>query len=257
MVINKETGTRFLAVIIMAAGKGTRMKSDFPKILHPLNGRPMVSHVLDIARSLRPNRLILIVGFQKGRVMEAVKANDIIFVHQDNPQGTGHAILQTEVALDGFSGDVLILSGDVPLLPEPVLDDFVQFHRQTNAWMTLMTANLEDPTGYGRIVRDENGFVTAIIEEKDADDRIRGIKEFNSGIYLIRSDSLFDRLKQISNDNAKSEYYLTDIVGIAVRDGLMVAANKIEDANLVLGINTVEELAEAEHVLMRRIAGEQ
>lgn len=233
------------------------MKSNLPKVLHPLNDRPMVLHVLDIARSLRPRRLILIVGFQKEQVMEAVKANDIVFVHQDDPQGTGHAILQTETALEGFAGDVLILSGDVPLLPKPVLEDFVRFHRQKNAWMTLMTADLEDPTGYGRIVRNEQGFVSAIVEEKDADDWIRRIKEFNSGIYLIRSDNLFDRLKQISNDNAKSEYYLTDIVGIAVRQGLPVAANKIEDANLVLGINTIEELAAAEGILTQRIASEQ
>jgi UDP-N-acetylglucosamine pyrophosphorylase len=245
---------RSLAVVIMAAGKGTRMKSDLPKVLHPLQGRPMVRYVMDTANALEPERLILIVGYQKQRVIDAVKADDAIIVDQNDPQGTGHAIMQTEGALEGFSGDMMILSGDVPLLPALVLKRFLQAHRDSGAWITLMIANLDDPTGYGRIVRNAGGSVSAIVEEKDADETTRQIKEFNSGIYLIKSDGLFDRLRRIKNDNAKGEYYLTDIVGIAVRDGLQVDAYRVEDAKLILGVNTVEELREAEYILKTRTA---
>jgi len=247
-----EGEKRSLAVVVMAAGKGTRMKSDLPKVLHDLGGRPMICHVLDIARELAPDRLIVIVGYRKDLVMDAVKADDAIIVPQDDPQGTGHAILQTEGALTGFFGDVLILSGDVPLLPASVLKRFVEAHQKSDAWLTLMTAELDNPTGYGRIVRDHHGFVTAIVEEKDADDRFRRIKEFNSGIYVIRSDGLFNRLRRIRNDNAKHEYYLTDLVGIAVADGVPVGAFRVADPNLVLGVNTVQELNSAERVLMMR-----
>jgi UDP-N-acetylglucosamine diphosphorylase/glucosamine-1-phosphate N-acetyltransferase len=244
--------TRRLAIIIMAAGKGTRMKSDLPKVLHPLNHHPMVSYVLDIARTLIPSRLIVVVGFGKDQVMEAIHADDVTFAFQDNPQGTGHAVMQTESALKDFSGDVLILSGDVPLLPAEILDDFIQFHHQSRAWLTLMTAELPDPTGYGRIVRNDKGLVTAIVEEKDADDRIRNIKEFNSGIYLVQSSQLFFYLHKVDNNNVKKEYYLTDLVRIAIEHQQPVAAYQIEDANLVLGINTIQELHDAEQVLIYR-----
>jgi len=242
-----------LAVVIMAAGKGTRMKSDLPKVLHQLAGRPMVCHVLEMARELAPDRVIVIVGYRKEMVSDVVEAHDVTIVTQDDPQGTGHAILQTERALAGFSGDVLILSGDVPLLPASVLEAFVEAHQESDAWLTVMTADLDDPTGYGRIVRGRNGFVTGIVEEKDADDQVRRIKEFNSGIYLMRSDNLFDRLRRIGNDNAKHEYYLTDIVRIAVSDGVPVAAFRVDDASQVLGVNTIEELRDAEHVLNARL----
>jgi UDP-N-acetylglucosamine diphosphorylase/glucosamine-1-phosphate N-acetyltransferase len=248
--------TRRLAVIVLAAGKGTRMKSDLPKILHPLLNRPMVLYVLDIARALTPSRLVMVVGFGKDRVIEAVRADDVIFAIQDDPQGTGHAVLQTEAALKDFVGDVLILSGDVPLLPVSVLDDFLRFHYQSRAWLTLMTAELPDPTGYGRIVRDHQGFVTAIVEEKDAGDQIRSIKEFNSGIYLAQHQDLFQYLRRLKNDNAKGEYYITDLVRIALDQGRQVAAYKIDNANLVLGINTLDELAEAEEVLKHRLGTE-
>jgi UDP-N-acetylglucosamine diphosphorylase/glucosamine-1-phosphate N-acetyltransferase len=244
--------TRRLAVVVLAAGKGTRMESGFPKVLHLLNGRPMISYVLDVARSLSPTRLILVVGFEKQIVKETVGSDDVIFVDQDDPQGTGHAVLQTEQALKGFAGDVMILSGDVPLLTGAVVEEFVQFHRSSGVWLSLMTAEVDDPTGYGRIVRDESSLVSTIVEHKDADEEIRNIKEYNAGIYLVKYDGLFNRLKRITNDNAKGEYYVTDLVKIAVGDGKPVAAFRIDDANLVRGINTVEELEEAEQVIIGR-----
>ncbi len=243
---------RRLSVVIMAAGKGTRMNSDLPKVLHPLNHRPMIAYVVDAARSLLPSKLIAVIGYQKEKVMKSIGADDVTFAHQDDPQGTGHAVLQTEPALDEFAGDVMILSGDVPLLTETVLQEYLQHHRKSGAWLTLLTAEVEDPTGYGRIVRDDTGLVTAIVEHKDADEEIRKIKEYNSGIYLVQHDELFDRLHRISNDNAKGEYYITDIVKIALEDGCKVSAYKIEDATLVKGINTAAELAEAEQVLTQR-----
>ena len=245
-----------LAIVIMAAGKGTRMKSDLPKVLHQLQGRPLVSHVMDTARALGPERLVLIAGYQKRRVLDAVMADDVIAVSQDDPRGTGHAIMQTEAALSDFSGDVMILSGDVPLLPASELKKFLDHHRKSEAWITLMTADLDNPTGYGRIVRNANGSVSAIVEEKDADEATRQVKEFNSGIYLIKSQGLFDRLRRIGNDNAKGEFYLTDIVGIAVRDGLRVTAYRVEDAREILGVNTVEELRQVDHILKMRIASD-
>ncbi len=244
--------TRRLSVIIMAAGKGTRMNSNLPKVLHPLNHRPMIAYVVDAARSLQPSKLIAVIGYQKEKVMESIGADDVTFAFQDDPQGTGHAALQTEPALDGFAGDVMILSGDVPLLTEKVLKKYLRHHRNSGAWLTLLTAEVDDPTGYGRIVRDDTGLVTAIVEHKDADQEIRKIKEYNSGIYLVQHNDLFDRLHRIGNDNAKGEYYITDIVKIALEDGCKVSAYKIDDANLVKGINTAAELAEAEQVLTQR-----
>jgi UDP-N-acetylglucosamine diphosphorylase/glucosamine-1-phosphate N-acetyltransferase len=238
----------------MAAGKGTRMNSDLPKVLHPLNQRPMIAYVFDAARSLKPTKLIAIIGYQKNKVMESIGAEDITFAFQDDPQGTGHAVLQTEQALDGFDGDIMILSGDVPLLTQEVLKDYLNHHRRSGVWLTLLTAEVDDPTGYGRIVRDDTGLVTAIVEHKDADEETRKIKEYNSGIYLIQRDELFDRLRRIDNNNAKGEYYITDIVKIALDDGCKISAYKIDDANLVKGINTASELAEAEQVLKKRKA---
>jgi UDP-N-acetylglucosamine diphosphorylase/glucosamine-1-phosphate N-acetyltransferase len=246
--------TRRLSVVIMAAGKGTRMNSDLPKVLHSLNHRPMIAYVVDAARSLKPSNLIAVIGYQKDKVMESIGAEDITFAFQDDPQGTGHAALQTEHALDGFEGDIMILSGDVPLLTTEVLKDYLNHHRKSGVWLTLLTAEVDDPTGYGRIVRDETGLVTAIVEHKDADEETRKIKEYNSGIYLVQHDELFDRLHRIDNDNAKGEYYITDIVKIALEDGCRISAHKIDDANLVKGINTASELTEAELVLKKRNA---
>ena len=240
--------TRQLAVIIMAAGKGTRMKNpDLAKVMYTLNGRPMIDHVVDQALQLEVAKTITIVGWQKDTVIEhlirAVKP--VVCVEQTPQLGTGHAVMQAEPELNGFVGDVLVLSGDVPLLTHSTLDRLVQHHRESGASATVLTTVLEDPSGYGRILRGDNGSVSAIIEHKDATAQQRAIREINTGIYVFDRRALFDGLRHISPDNSQKEYYLTDVFSYFWKHDLPIAAIVAGDSSEVQGINTLEQLEEA------------
>ncbi len=243
-----------LATIILAAGKGKRMKSDLPKVLHPLNNRPMIQYVIDVAEEIGSQRIVLIVGHKKELVMEAVKDRSVDFVVQEQQLGTGHAVRQTEDLFRNFEGDVLVLSGDVPLLTTETIRHLIEIHKQEKPLATLLTAEMEDPTGYGRIVRDENGFVQKIVEHKDADSKTRQIKEINVGIYLFNGPKLFETLPLIRNDNSQGEYYLPDVVKIYVDRGEKVAAVLTSDVEETHGINDVEQLTRAEKLLLERIS---
>lgn len=243
-----------LAVLILAAGKGTRMKSDLPKVLHPIHGRPMLEYVIETAEQLAPQTVIIIVGHQAPLVQEAVKETltknskhlSIRFALQSPQLGTGHAVMQAEGALDDFPGDVLVLSGDAPLITAPTLQALWTLHREMKAVATILTAVLENPTGYGRIIRDESGQrVLKNVEQKDATESELSVKEINSGIYLFEKTALFAALKNIRNDNAQQEYYLPDVIKIFVAEGKTVSAMTAPDATEIRGINTPEQLAEA------------
>lgn len=234
----------------MAAGKGTRMKSDLAKVLHPLNRRPMVHYVLDTAFALNPEKVALIVGHQADAVKEATKLYRVDYALQSPQLGTGHAVMQAESALSDFEGDAMVLSGDVPLTQAKTLIALLNTHREKKAVATVLTAVLDDPTGYGRVIRGEQGDVLKIVEHKDASAAEINIREINSGIYVFNKAKLFDALKQISNDNAQGEYYLPDVFKIFFSNGERIAAVSALDFNEIRGINTPEQLKEAEAILL-------
>ncbi|NTU68713.1 MAG: NTP transferase domain-containing protein [Chlorobiaceae bacterium] len=239
-----------LAVVIMAAGKGTRMKSDLPKVLHPANGHPVVEYVIRKSLSLEPESIVLVVGHQAELVRQATSHLPVSYALQQPQLGTGHAVMQTEPALNQFDGEVIILSGDAPLFTTTTLRALVDFHRSRNAVATVLTANMDDPTGYGRVIRNQGGEeVLRIVEQKDASDEEKAVTEINSGVYVFNARELFAALKSITNTNAQQEYYLTDVFGICFGKGLKVCAFKVGDPNEIRGINTPEQLREAELLL--------
>ena len=239
-----------LAILIMAAGKGTRMKSDLPKVLHPANGRPVIEHVLDTAGRLHPDKTVLIVGHQAELVVQATRNYPVTPVVQEPQLGTGHAVMQAEAPLRSFSGEVLVLSGDAPLVRSRTLEQLLSFHRSEKASATVLTAELDDPSGYGRIIRDRlSGDVLRIVEQKDASPEERLVHETNSGIYVFNSKILFEALGELRTDNAQQEYYLTDVFGICFDKGEKVSAWRVENADEIRGINTPEQLLEAEALL--------
>ncbi|MEW6511403.1 MAG: sugar phosphate nucleotidyltransferase [Bacteroidota bacterium] len=244
-----------LAVVIMAAGKGTRMNNPaMAKVMYMIDGRPLVDWVVDRASALEAARTVAIVGWQKEDVIAhlAGVAPHVACVEQTPQLGTGHAVMQAEPALRGFAGDVLVLSGDVPMLTTVTARRLIESHRGSNAVATVLTAVLEDPTGYGRILRDGNGAVTGIIEHKDATEEQRSIREINSGIYVFDASALFDGLRHLTPDNVQKEYYLTDVVRHLTRNGRRVAALAADDPEEVAGINTPAQLEAARRVLTGR-----
>lgn len=240
--------SRNLAVVIMAAGKGTRMKNpDTAKVMYVVDGKPMVQHVVDLALALGSERTVAIVGWQKESVIAQLAGarSGVECVEQSPQLGTGHAVMQAERALAGFRGDVLVLSGDVPLLTRTTASSLIGHHRETGAAATLLTAVLDDPSGYGRVLRGEGGEVVGIIEHKDATEEQRAIREINSGIYVFDRERLFEGLAHITPHNAQKEYYLTDVFHYFWRHGLAVQAVPSGDAREIMGVNTPEQLEEA------------
>lgn len=242
-------GLRPFVTVIMAAGKGTRMKSDLAKVLHPLHGRPMIGYVIDLARRLGSARIIAIIGHQKDRVREILSDEKIEFAVQEPQLGTGHAVMQTESLLGRYDGDALVLSGDVPALSEATLKKLIRLHQDEQATATMLTAIFEDPAGYGRVLRKNDGTVLKNVEHKDATDMERTVKEINAGIYLFRVPDLFLALKRIRSDNAQNEYYLPDVLKIFIDEGKKVCALIADDPKEIAGINTPEQLSEVERSL--------
>ncbi|MDD5087248.1 MAG: NTP transferase domain-containing protein [bacterium] len=230
----------------MAAGKGTRMNSDLPKVLHCLSGKPLIHHVVETAKRLGADRLIAVVGHRREDVQKALEGQGVEFVVQESQLGTGHAVQQAIPALRDFRGEVVVLSGDVPLLRASSLEQLVKYHRKTDAAATVLTAIAPDPFSYGRIVRDAEGKFAKIVEERDANERERSVREVNSGVYCFRAISLFGALQHLKNDNRKGEYYLTDVIGILRQSGEVVQAIDLAGFYEIRGINTAAELEEAE-----------
>jgi UDP-N-acetylglucosamine diphosphorylase/glucosamine-1-phosphate N-acetyltransferase len=248
---NNNMNTK-LATIILAAGKGTRMRSGLAKVLHPLDGKPMVVYPIELGRAVGSEIIAVIVGHQADKIKESITGDDIVFVHQEQQLGTGHAVLQCRDALQMFQGHILILCGDVPLLLPATIEALRAEHVSHQAAVTVLTTLFDDPTGYGRIVKDESDTILKIVEERDATDDERKIKEINSGIYCVDSEFLFYAVGRITNDNAQGEYYLTDILEIA--SGMKYTAKSfvIEDPIEVMGINTIEDLARADQIMKIR-----
>ncbi len=239
-----------LKTLILAAGKGTRMKSELPKVIHEVNGIPMISKIIKVLEVLKPEENILILGHKKEEVLKVV-GEDADYVVQTEQLGTGHAVLQAKDKLKDYDGDVMILCGDTPLLREETLKELYKFHKDTDSVTTILTSIYDNPFGYGRIVK-ENGLVKAIVEEKEADAEIKKIKEVNAGVYCFKGRELFEALSKITNNNEKGEYYLTDIIGIQVGEGKQVQSYVLSDNIEILGVNSKVELAQASKVLRDR-----
>jgi bifunctional UDP-N-acetylglucosamine pyrophosphorylase/glucosamine-1-phosphate N-acetyltransferase len=247
-------GMDSLATIVLAAGKGTRMKSSLIKVLHPVAGLPMIAWPVAAARDAGSETIVLVIGHQANAVQGAFRGvADIRCAMQEEQLGTGHAVACALDALAGFRGTALILCGDTPLLRAETLKTMLTYHQENRAAITVLTAQMDDPYGYGRVVRDSSGGVSRIVEQKDADTEEQEIREINSGIYCMDSAFLFDNIKGIGNDNSQREYYLTDLLAIAVGRGLTCLALKTADADEIMGVNDRVQLAKAGRVLRGRI----
>ncbi len=238
-----------LSVIILAAGKGTRMKSDLAKVLHPALGRPLIDWVIDQADAAGAGRRVVVVGHQREAVMDAVRARGVEFAVQAEQLGTGHAVQMCAGQFRDQGGEVIVLSGDVPLLSANTLKALVAQHRDSGDKATVLTALFEDPTGYGRLIRDASGRVQRIVEQKDASPDELAVKEINSGIYVFDVAALFTYIQRLDQNNAQGELYLTDVVRHLVQDGEPVGALLAGDPEEIQGVNTVEQLAAVETAL--------
>jgi bifunctional UDP-N-acetylglucosamine pyrophosphorylase/glucosamine-1-phosphate N-acetyltransferase len=238
-----------LHVVILAAGKGTRMKSSLPKVLHRVGGLPMVEHVLRAADALRPRSVVVVVGHQGEQLRAALAPHSgLTFVVQEPQLGTAHALLAAETALRGASGTVVLLSGDVPQLAANTLQTLVNRHESARAAATVVTAHLEDPTGYGRIVRSGEK-IARIVEQRDASVHEQAIREINAGIYAFQAAGLFDALREVAADNAQGEYYLPDVIALFVSRGRGVETLCVPDADEIRGINSRAELAAVSRIV--------
>ena len=237
-----------LAVVVMAAGKGKRMGNpELAKVLTLLDGKPLLAYVLEQAQQLHPLQIIVIVGHQHEVVRGFLSTSypETTCVLQADQLGTGHAVLQAQNVINQAATNVLILSGDVPLLSASTLRSLIEHHERSNATLTVLSTTLENPFGYGRVVRAADSTLESIVEQKDATDEQVRIDEINAGIYVVRTSDLFEALKHVQNANAQTEYYLTDIVAILKAEGAHVEAFHCSRSEEVHGINTVTDLERA------------
>ena len=241
-----------LVAVILAAGKGTRMRSKLPKVLHKVGGKAMLQHVIDASTAAGTDDKVVIIG-HGAELVEEMVAGQAKTALQAEQLGTGHAVLQTKEALKDFVGTAMILCGDTPLLDGEELRKFYEAHQASGAAATVMTAIMDNPTGYGRIIRDAAGDVCAIVEQKDATEEQKAVKEINTGIYCIECPLMFEVLETITPNNAQGEYYLTDILDKLYSAGKKVGGVVTADSDMVMGINSRKQLAVAEAVMRNRI----
>lgn len=244
-----------LLSIILAAGKGSRMKSDKIKVLHPVAGKAIIKHVISTLEGLN-SKIVNVIGHQKEAVqkeLEGLDNWDLNYVIQSEQLGTGDAVRQANDFIKDHAGPVLILYGDTPLLKKESITEFVKIHKEKKSDLTVMTAFLDDPAGYGRVVKDGQGNLEAVVEEKDADQKIKNINEINSGVNCVDSQLLVDFLENMDNNNAQKEYYLTDIIEFAVKKGKNINTYQVQDADEIIGINTRKQQAAAEKIIRNRI----
>ena len=235
-----------VSIIILAAGKGTRMKSDMPKVLHKVNGKSMVEHVILIARNLNPEKIIVVVGYKNEMVKKQLENQDLTYVIQHKQNGTAHAVMQCEELLKNYDGHTLVLSGDVPLIKSKTLKELFEIQINNKAHATVLSAKVKNPYGYGRIIRNSDKNFKTIVEEKDANDSQKNITEINGGIYIFNNQTLFENINKVKNNNNQSEYYLPDVLEILTKQNCKVLVYQINDENEIKGANTEEQLFDLE-----------
>lgn len=238
--------------VILAAGEGKRMKSKYPKVSHKLCGKPMVQHVVDSVNAAGICDIVVVVGHMADSVKECIKS-PVRYALQEKQLGTGHAVMCSTELIKGFNGTTLVLYGDTPLITESTLKSFISYHKNSGFYCTVMTAIFEDPTGYGRIIKNSCGNIEKIVEHRDASDSEKEIKEINSGLYCFDTQKLIEALKYVKNNNAQGEYYLTDVIGVMRDQGHKVGAYMAEDNTEIMGINSRLQLSEVEGIMRRRI----
>lgn len=242
-----------IGAIIMAAGLGKRMKSKLIKILHPICGQPMISYVIDMLDKIGIKKRVIVLGHQKERVAEFLNNRGVEIAIQEKPLGTGDAIKSAGEAFEGWAGNILILSGDTPLLSSKTIEKLIKKHQAMNATATILTADIPNPVGYGRIIKDNEGYILRIVEEVDATDEERAITTVNTGTYCFQCAALFSALAMVSSSNAQKEYYLTDVFEIINSQGGKIASVSADSPVEVMGINSRKELAVAESYMRRQI----
>ncbi|MFG6319397.1 MAG: NTP transferase domain-containing protein [Clostridia bacterium] len=245
----------YVITIIMAAGKGTRMNSAKSKLVHKIYGKELVKRVVELAQKIGSDEIVAVVGHLREQVQE-VLGDSVKYAYQDELLGTGHAVMQAKKYLKGKKGKVVILYGDVPIIRPETLKNLINKSIKNKEYATLLTAKYENPTGYGRIIRDEGGNIKAIVEEKDADPLQKKIKEINSGIYCFDIEELLNALEKVNNNNSQGEYYLTDVIKIMNDEGLKTGAVIVEDNTEILGVNDRSQLELLTRVLRMRINSE-
>lgn len=239
--------------LVLAAGKGVRMKSDLPKVLHPLAGKPLVIHVIENLKKSGIDDIIVVVGY-RGELVEEALGSQVKVVWQREQLGTGHAVMQAESSLKGFEGGVVIACGDVPLMKPKTFRAMVDGSARENVKAIVVTMRLDNPFGYGRIIRDESGNIERIVEEKDASDEIKKITEVNTGTYYFDAKLLFEGLATVGTDNAQKEYYLPDVIQYIRKEGFVVRAHLLDNALEGAGINSREELQRIEALVLKETA---
>ncbi|MGG3468397.1 bifunctional UDP-N-acetylglucosamine diphosphorylase/glucosamine-1-phosphate N-acetyltransferase GlmU [Neobacillus pocheonensis] len=238
--------------VILAAGQGTRMKSKLYKVLHPVCGKPMVEHVVDQVTKLNIQEMVTIIG-HGAELVKAQLGDRSHYALQEQQLGTAHAVMQAAVNLEGKDGVTIVVCGDTPLIKSETMESLFQHHEKLGAKATILTAKIDDPTGYGRIIRNENGLVEKIVEHKDATEEERKVNEINTGTYCFDNAALFEALKNVSNDNVQGEYYLPDVIEILKKQGEVVTAYQTKTIEETLGVNDRVALSEAEGIMRARI----
>ena len=239
-------------IIILAAGKGKRMESDIPKVLHELNNITLIERVINTSKKINPEKILIVVGHQKDKIIEKLKNySNLEFVIQKEQKGTAHAVKMCLPNLIDFKGDVLILSGDVPLISEQTLKNLIAIKNTKTAKASLLTALFEDPTGYGRVIRDDSNMLDEIIEHKDCNTKQLKVNEINAGIYVFENEMLLSYISKIDNHNAQNEFYLPDIINIMNQNNHYTAIHKTLHINEIKGINNKEQLLELNNHLIK------
>ena len=237
-----------LSVVIMAAGRGTRMNSDLPKVLHELSGKTLLNHVISTSLELSPKKIVIVVGHEAQMVRDSVPNKNILFSIQKEQKGTGHAVMQTSEHLEAFDGYTLVLSGDVPLIKKETLLSLIQRQDSSGYDASMLTAQIDNPTGYGRVIRDQNNNLKEVREHKDCNSKQLEVDEINSGIYVFNNKLLFDLLPRLQNDNEQSEYYLPDVLTLIVQSRGNIGLEKTNNIIEIQGVNTIEQLSGLEAV---------
>ena len=243
-----------MRAIVLAAGKGKRLNSEAvnrPKVLTEIFGKYLIDYAPEHINFIPEEDTFIVVGYKKEMVMDSIKG-DYKFVVQEEQLGTGHAVMVTEPYFEGYDGDVLVLYGDMPLIEKTTYQDMIEVHKNSGAACTVLTAFIDNPPAYGRIIRDSEGNLVNIIETKDCDEEQIKIKEVNVGVYVFKSKVLFKALKGLKNDNKQKEYYLTDVPKILISEGLNVQTHTIEDVDQIYGVNTPEDLNLCQQIIKNK-----